>query len=73
MPVFTNKKHTSKLYKVVSDSLKSDPMINKGSNKKQSSTYMMGDRKFDPMLKMSSNQGLAVKGTIDKMIMKAIK
>tara|TARA_R110002020_G_scaffold75509_7_gene192093 strand:+ start:315 stop:536 length:222 start_codon:yes stop_codon:yes gene_type:complete len=73
MPVFTNKKHTSKLYKTVADSLKSNPSMKKVASKKQSKTTSMGDRKYDPMLSFSGNQGLAVKGTIDQMIMKAIK
>jgi hypothetical protein len=73
MGIFTNKKHTSSLYKRVSDSIKADPMVSKNSKKKQSSQTSMGDRKYDPMLKISGNQGLQVKGTIDMMIAKAIK
>ena len=73
MGIFTNKKHTSGLYKRVSDSIKADPMGSKNSKKKQSSQTSMGDRKYDPMLKISGNQGLQVKGTIDMMIAKAIK
>jgi hypothetical protein len=48
-------------------------MVSKNSKKKQSSQTSMGDRKYDPMLKISGNQGLQVKGTIDMMIAKAIK
>ena len=33
----------------------------------------MGDRKYDPMLSFTGNQGLSVKDTIDVMIAKAIK
>ena len=36
MGVFTNKKHTSSLYKVVENSIKADPMISRGNKKKQS-------------------------------------
>ena len=73
MAIFTNKKHTSSLYSKVSSAIKSDPMISRNSKKKQSSQTSMGDRKYDPMLKISGNQGLQVKGTIDMMIAKAIK
>jgi|TARA_R110000850_G_scaffold258077_1_gene384538 hypothetical protein len=73
MAIFTNKKHTSSLYSKVSSAIKSDPMISKGGKRKQSSQTSMGDRKYDPMLKISGNQGLQVKGTIDMMIAKAIK
>jgi|TARA_R100000742_G_C4275262_1_gene95621 hypothetical protein len=73
MAIFTNKKHTSSLYSKVSSAIKADPMISKGGKRKQSSQKSMGDRKFDPMLKLSGNQGLQVKGTIDMMIAKAIK
>lgn len=73
MGVFTNKKHSSGLYKVVANAIKADPMISKGSKKKQSGKISAGDRKYDPMLSISGNQGLSVKGTIDQMIMKAIK
>jgi|TARA_R100000995_G_scaffold14866_1_gene5796 hypothetical protein len=73
MGVFTNKKHTSSLYKVVENSIKADPMISRGNKKKQSKQTSGGDRKYDPMLSFSGNQGLSVKGTIDQMIMKAIK
>jgi hypothetical protein len=72
MGVFKNKKHSSSLYKVVESSIKADPMISRG-NKKQSKQTSAGDRKYDPMLSFSGNQGLSVKGTIDQMIMKAIK
>ena len=47
--------------------------MSKGGKRKQSSQTSMGDRKFDPMLKISGNQGLQVKGTIDMMIANAIK
>lgn len=73
MGVFKNKKHSSSLYKVVENSIKADPMISRGNNKKQSKQTSGGDRKYDPMLSFSGNQGLSVKGTIDQMIMKAIK
>ena len=73
MGVFTNKKHSSNLYKRVADSITCYPMITSGSGKKQSKQTSGGDRKYDPMLKISGNQGLSVKGTIDQMIMKAIK
>jgi len=72
MGVFTNKKHSSSLYKRVADSIKCYPMVTSGE-KKQSKQTSGGDRVYNPMLKMSGNQGLSVKGTIDKMIMKAIK
>jgi|TARA_R100001443_G_scaffold32033_2_gene46192 hypothetical protein len=73
MTIFSNKKHTSKLYKVVANSIKSDQMISKGGGKKQSKKTSMGDRKYDPMLSITGNQGLSVKGTVDMMIAKAIK
>jgi hypothetical protein len=73
MAIFSNKKHSSKLFKVVDSSKKSDPMVSKGTGKKQSMKTSMGDRKYDPMLKISGNQGLSIKDTIDFMIAKAIK
>ena len=73
MAIFTNKKHTSSLYSKVSSAIKADPMISRGNKKKQSKQTSGGDRKYDPMLSFSGNQGLSVKGTIDQMIMKAIK
>ena len=73
MPIFTYKKHTSKLHKIVADSIKSDQSISTGKGKVQSKQTSPGDRKYDPMLSFTGNQGLAVKGTIDQMIMKAIK
>ena len=36
MAIFTNKKHTSRLFKVVENAKKSDQMISKGDGKKQS-------------------------------------
>lgn len=73
MPIFTNKKHTSKLHKIVADSIKSDQTISTGKGKVQSKQTSPGDRKYDPMLSFTGNQGLAIKGTIDMMIAKAIK
>ena len=73
MAIFSNKKHTSKLYKVVANSIKKDQTISKGLCKKQSKQTSPGDRKYDPMLSMRSNQGLEVNDTIDMMISKAIK
>jgi|TARA_R100000388_G_scaffold56524_1_gene41791 hypothetical protein len=73
MAIFSNKKHTSKLYKVVANSIKKDQTISKGLGKKQSKQTSPGDRKYDPMLSMRSNQGLEVNDTIDMMISKAIK
>jgi len=73
MPIFTNKKHTSKLHKIVADSIKSDQSVSTGKRKVQSKQTSAGDRKYDPMLSFTGNQGLAVKGTIDMMIAKAIK
>ena len=73
MAIFSNKKHTSKLYKVVANSIKKDQTISKGLGKKQSKQTSPGDRKYDPMLSMRSNQGLEVQDTIDMMIAKAIK
>ena len=73
MPIFTKKKYTSKLHKIVADSIKSDQSISTGKGKVQSRQTSAGDRKYDPMLSFTGNQGLAVKGTIDQMIMKAIK
>ena len=73
MGIFTNKKHTSKLYKMVADSIKSDQSKSTGKRKVQSRQTSAGDRKYDPMLSFTGNQGLAVKGTIDMMIAKAIK
>jgi hypothetical protein len=73
MAVFTNKKHSSKLYKVVANSIKKDQTISRGVGKKQSKQTSPGDRKYDPMLSMRSNQGLEVNDTIDMMIAKAIK
>ena len=35
--------------------------------------HLMGDRKYDPMLSISGNQGLSMKDTVDAMIAKAIK
>jgi hypothetical protein len=34
MAIFTNKKHTSKLFKIVENAKKSDPMTSKGKGKK---------------------------------------
>jgi hypothetical protein len=73
MAVFTNKKHSSKLYQVVANSIKKDQTISRGVGKKQSKQTSPGDRKYDPMLSMRSNQGLEVNDTIDMMIAKAIK
>lgn len=73
MAIFTNKKHSSKLFKVVSNAKKSDSSTSRGGAKKQSKQTSMGDRKYDPMLSITGNQGLEVKGTIDMMIAKAIK
>lgn len=71
--IFKNKKHSSKLFKVVDNARKADPMVSKGVNKKQSMKTSMGDRKYDPMLSISGNQGLSMKDTVDSMIAKAIK
>ena len=49
MAIFSNKKHTSKLYKVVANSIKKDQTISKGLGKKQSKQTSPGDRKYDPM------------------------
>jgi hypothetical protein len=73
MAIFSNKKHTSKLFKVVANAKKSDQMISKGDGKKQSKQTSPGDRKYDPMLSISGNQGLSMKDTVDAMIAKAIK
>ena len=52
MAIFSNKKNTSKLFKIVANAKKSDQMISKGDGKKQSKqTSSPGDRKYDPMLK----------------------
>ena len=48
-------------------------MISKGDGKKQSKQTSMGDRKYDPMLSISGNQGLSMKDTVDAMIANAIK
>ena len=73
MGIFKKTKYSSPLSKMVESAKKSEPMISKGSNNKQSKMTSAGDRKYDPMLSFSGNQGLAVKGTIDQMIAKAIK
>ena len=73
MAVFTNKKHSSKLYQVVANSIKKDQTISRGVGKKQSKQTSPGDRKYDPMLSMRSNQGLEIQDTVDMMIAKAIK
>jgi len=73
MPIFTNKKYTSKLYKIVADSIKSDQSKSTGKGKVQSRQTSAGDRKYDPMLSFTGNQGLSVKDTVDMMIAKAIK
>jgi hypothetical protein len=52
---------------------KTNQMISKGDGKKQSKQTSMGDRKYDPMLSISGNQGLSMKDTVDAMIAKAIK
>ena len=48
-------------------------MTSKGKGKKQSKQTSAGDRKYDPMLSFTGNQGLSVKDTVDMMIAKAIK
>ena len=73
MAIFTNKKHSSRLYKIVENAKKSDPMISRGNGKRQSKQTSPGDRKYDPMLSISGNQGLSMKDTVDAMIAKAIK
>ena len=44
-----------------------------GNGKRQSKQTSKGDRKYDPMLSISGNQGLSMKDTVDQMIAKAIK
>lgn len=73
MTIFSNKKHSSKLYKIVQNSKKIEQTVSRGTGKKQSKQTSGGDRKYDPMLSMRSNQGLEVQDTIDMMIAKAIK
>lgn len=73
MAIFTNKKHSSRLFKIVENAKKSDPMISRGNGKRQSKQTSKGDRKYDPMLSISGNQGLSMKDTVDQMIAKAIK
>jgi len=73
MTVFANKKHSSKLYKIVANSIKKDQTISKGVGKRQSKQTSGGDRKYDPMLSMRSNQGLEIQDTVDMMIAKALK
>ena len=73
MTVFTNKKHSSKLYKIVANSIKKDQTISRGLGKRQSKQTSGGDRKYDPMLSMRSNQGLEIQDTVDMMIAKALK
>ena len=73
MAIFTNKKHTSRLFKVVENAKKSDQMISKAMVKDNLNKHLMGDRKYDPMLSISGNQGLSMKDTVDAMIAKAIK
>ena len=73
MPIFTNKKYTSKLHKIVANSIKSDQSKSTGKGKVQSRQTSAGDRKYDPMLSFTGNQGLSVKDTLDAMIAKAIK
>ena len=73
MPIFTNKKYTSKLHKIVANSIKSDQSKSTGKGKVQSRQTSAGDRKYEPMLSFTGNQGLSVKDTVDMMIAKAIK
>jgi hypothetical protein len=73
MTIFSNKKHSSRLYKIVENSKKIEQTVSRGTGKKQSKQTSGGDRKYDPMLSMRSNQGLEVQDTIDMMIAKAIK
>tara|TARA_Y100001970_G_C14165331_1_gene820951 strand:+ start:332 stop:562 length:231 start_codon:yes stop_codon:yes gene_type:complete len=72
MGVFKNKKHTSRLYKVVKDACYSKPIVTTGDGKKQSKEMARGERVYNPALKREENQGLAIKGTIDRMIAKAV-
>ena len=72
MGVFKNKKHTSRLYKVVKNSQRSEPMVTYGDDRKQSKEMARGERVYNPALKREENQGLAIKGTIDRMIAKAV-
>ena len=73
MTVFANKKHSSRLYKIVANAIKKDQTISRGLGKRQSKQTSPGDRKYDPMLSMRSNQGLEINDTVDMMIAKAIK
>jgi len=71
MGVFTNKKHTSSLYKVVKNSQRSEPMVTHGKSK-QSKETSRGDREYNPALQRRSDQGLNIRSTIDQMIAKAV-
>jgi|TARA_R100001463_G_scaffold129315_1_gene188150 hypothetical protein len=73
MTVFANKKHSSKLYKIVASAIKKDQTTSRGVGKRQSKQTSGGDRKYDPMLSMRSNQGLEIQDTVDMMIAKALK
>ena len=72
MGVFKNKKHSSRLYKVVKNSQRSEPMVTSGDDRKQSKEIARGDRVYNPALKRQADQGLAIKSTIDRMIAKAV-
>jgi len=72
MGVFKNKKHSSSLYTRVANSIKCYPMVTSGDGKKQSKEIARGDRVYNPALKRQSDQGLAIKSTIDRMIAKAV-
>ena len=72
MGVFKHKKHSSKLFKIVKNSQRSEPMVTYGG-RKQSKEMARGERVYNPALKRQEDQGLAVKGTIDRMIAKAVR
>ena len=70
MGVFSKQKHSSRLYKVVKDAQRSEPMVTYGG-KKQSKETARGARQYNPSLKRRSDQGLKVMSTIDLDIMRA--
>ena len=71
MGIFSNQKHSSRLYKVVKDAQRSEPMVTYGG-KKQSKATARGARQYNPSLKRRSDQGLNVMSTIDQDIMRAV-
>ena len=71
MGVFSNQKHSSRLYKVVKDAQRSEPMVTYGG-KKQSKETARGARQYNPSLKRRSDQGLKDLTPIDQDIMRAV-